>query len=604
MSSIIVPEQEVEAREYSIEDVAKNWSAADKLWLEIFDDRKIKVTKEWVHLEKIKCARDPIYFINQYCLVRNRAEDEAALPPGVKLYGDMIDLKTYPIQNFFLNTVMQEQNTCSIKTRQSGVSTVTGLFLLQQTTFRNNKEFIVISKSEKESIKFLGDVQIAYLYLPFFLRRKTIDGMLKKKDMYLGTKYNASSIKALTSGKGSGRSYTATILVMDEAAFIQGAGDIWAAASPTLTTTGGKAIIISTPWEEEGFFFDLVANCRSNRSVFKLVEIPWKSIPARDERWYARECAKLNHVASLIRTELDMGFISRGTPFFDMDIINKLPDVPLLAQVSEKVDFRDTIVDPFSFNEFEEQVSLPKSNWCNIIEFVEPGVKYLVGHDPADDGDSSDNGITVARFDGFPYKPPKIVFEMRSPNTVFSTLVDLSKYYNDAMVIVEKNRGFAVLNYFISQEEESRLFKRPNGDYGMLTNTATREMLLKLISKFFTIDTNDVSPILKYEVSGFKRDLKGKLKGVNGDDTIFSLGVILLALTLFPDILGVDGGEDVRLQLIRAIKGVGHGSRNIASSTIQGYLDGLRSRMGMMPEGQSIMGKNSKNKKYSISLPV
>lgn len=600
MSHIITPDEYLQPKEYSVEDIAKNWSAADKLWLEIFDYRRIKVTKEWVHQEKIKCARDPLYFINQYCLVRNRAEDEAALPPGVVLYGDMIDLKTYPIQDHFLTTVMQQQNTCSVKTRQSGVSTVTGLFLLQQATFRNNKLFIVISKSEKESIKFLDEVQTAYLYLPFFLRRKPRDGMLKKKEMDLGTEYNASSIKALTSGKGSGRSYTATILVMDEAAFIQGANDIWAAASPTLTTTGGKAVIISTPWEEEGFFYELVENCRANRSVFKLVEIPWRSIPARNEEWYARECAKLNHVASLIRTELDMGFITRGTPFFDMELIDKLPDAPVLASVTERTDFRDTVVDPFSFNEFEETVSLPKSNWCNVIEFVEPGVKYLVGHDPADDGDSSDNGIVVARFDGFPYKPPKVVLEMRSPNTVFGTLIDLSKYYNDAKVIVEKNRGFAVLNYFVSMEEEDRLFKRPNGDYGMLTNTATREMLLKLISKYFTIDTGDLTPILKYEVGGFKRDQKGKLKGTKGDDTIFSLGVLLLALTLFPDLLGVDGGEDTRIQLIKSLKGLGHGSRNIPTSTIEGYLEGLKSRMGFIQNNP----KRSKGKKYSQSLPM
>ena len=252
----------------SKEELTRDWSHADKLWLEIFDDRKIKVTKEWAHQELIKCAKDPMYFIDEYFLVRNRAESNDALPPGVKLYGDMIDLKMFPIQRQFLGTVINEQNTAAIKTRQSGISTVTGAFLLQQTTFRNNKEFIVLSKSEKESIKFLGEVQTAFLYLPFFLRRPPKDGQLRKKEMDLGSKYNFSSIKALTSGKGSGRSYTATILVMDEAAFIQGANDIWAAASPTLTTTGGKAVIISTPWEEEGFFFD--------KSFNKAIKLPAK----------------------------------------------------------------------------------------------------------------------------------------------------------------------------------------------------------------------------------------------------------------------------------------------------------------------------------------
>jgi len=602
MSKLLSLAEDEQKTILTIEDIAKNWSVADKLWMEIFDHRKIKVTKEWVHEEKIRCARDPLYFINNYCLVRNRAENIEALAPNIILYGDMIDLKTYPIQDTFLRSVMANQNTCSIKTRQSGVSTNTGLFLLHQTTFRNNKLFIVISKSEKESVKFLDEVQTAYLYLPFFLRRRLKDGILKKKEMDLGTEYNASSIKALTSGKGSGRSYTATILVMDEAAFIQGANDIWAAASPTLTTTGGKAVIISTPWEEEGFFYDLVENCRSNRSVFELIEIPWRSIPGRDEAWYARECAKLNHVASLIRTELDMGFINRGTPFFDLELVHKLPSVGIQASITDRSDFKEDIVDLYSFNEFEEQVSMPRSNWCNIIEYREPDIVYLIGHDPADDGDSSDNGIAVMRIDGFPYKPPKVVLEMRTPNMVFGTLVDLSKYYNNAMVVVEKNRGFAVLNYFVGVSEDHRLFKRPNGDYGMLTNTATREMLLKLISKFFTLDSDDISPILKYEVNNFKRDQKGKLKGTKGDDTIFSLGVALLALTLFPDLLGVDGGEDIRSRLIKDIMGLGTGSSKVPGFSVNNYIDGLRSRLGSVPKGQPKSPSHGDN--FGRTLPI
>jgi hypothetical protein len=241
------------------------WTQADKLWMKIFDHRGIKVTKEWAKDEVARCAEDHEYFIDTYCLIRNRAEDDDALPPGTIIYGDVIDFKLYGIQKEYLLAVIENQNTVAIKTRQSGVSLTTGLYLLKRGTFENNKEFIVISKSERESIKFLDELKFSQMYLPFFLRRK-IDGNMKK--LIFGNKYNHTLIRALPGGKDAGRSYTATMLVLDETAFIEHVDGIWSAASPTLSTTGGKAVLISTPWEDEGLFYDVVEGAREDINDF------------------------------------------------------------------------------------------------------------------------------------------------------------------------------------------------------------------------------------------------------------------------------------------------------------------------------------------------
>ncbi len=580
------------------------WTLADKLWQDIFEDRGVRVTKEWAKAEVRKCAKDPIYFINQYCLVRNRAEDTDALPPGCRIYGDMLDFVLFDIQAFYLKSLMEGQNIVACKTRQSGVSVSTGLFLLHQLTFRNNKEYIVISKSERESMKFLDDLKTAHRFLPFFLRRPAFES--NKKTLALGGEYNASYVRALTSGKGSGRSYTATMLIMDEAAFIPDAESIWAAASPILTTTGGKAVLISTPWEDQGLFFDVVEGARNKRNGFDLVEIPWTSIPGRDEDWYQRECEKLQHITHLIQTELDMRFIRRGTAFFPEDRVRELKSPPIKAQIKGNAWMPIGSENVMATNEFNEVVSFPTNGIGHVFDFYQPGTKYIVSHDPAEDGTKSKHAISVLDLSNFPSKSPRIVLEYMSAENVFGTLYDLTEYYQ-AKLVLEKNRGFAVTQHFISEGAESRLFVRPNGQVGIVTNTATREMLLKIVSKYISMDIDDIPPILKNEVLGFMTDSKGKLKGRAGDDMIFAVGIGMLALTLYPDLFGFcELTEDQRLKLIAQVKGMA--SRTISSNTTDILLDRIREGLGFQKElsqqARNLPNQTKEPPKFGLTLPM
>jgi len=561
--------------------VAKQkWTMADDIWMEIFKDRGVKITKEWIQSEIDKCRMSHEYFINQYVLIRNRAENNDALAPGTLIYGDVIDIKLYDIQCKYLNTVHNYQNTAAIKTRQSGVSLTTGLYLLKRATFENNKEFICISKSERESIKFLDEIKFSQMHLPFFLRRRQIGNM---KKMQLGNAYNSSILRALPGGKDAGRSYTATVLVLDETAFIEGVENIWTAAAPTLTTTGGKAVLISTPWEDEGLFFDIVGECRNNpaTSGFKLVEVPWRSIPGRDAAWYERECAKLQHVEDKIKTELDMQFISRGTKFFNIKAIDeKLPLPQLVTIVNESLDLHSADHQR-EFEELTNAVNMPMTGIGSIFEFPQPGSTYIVGHDPAEDGTSSCNGVSILKVDGFPTQHPKIVFEWRGKASVMNTMIDLCRHYNNAKACIEKNRGYAVIMHFISSEAESFLLQRPNGDYGLLTTTASRQILLKILNKFLVADVDYTTPLTREEANGFVRNSAGKLKGKKWDDALFSLGIALLGLVTYPDLLlpnFEDMGNDERLKLLGFLKEVTT-DKNLHLNAAERFVMDLRSRL-------------------------
>ena len=68
---------------------------------------------------------------------------------------------------------------------------------------------------------------------------------------------NGSEIHCLLSGKQSGdniRGFSPNLIIVDEAAFV--AEDAFAAIEPSLASTQGGLILISTPWGQQGFFYD------------------------------------------------------------------------------------------------------------------------------------------------------------------------------------------------------------------------------------------------------------------------------------------------------------------------------------------------------------
>ena len=552
---------------------------ADKLWREILLARGVNITREWIIAEVEKCRNDFVYFINNYCLIKNKAEDSSSLPPDTIIYGDVIDLKLFDIQAKYLRSVRDCMNTVAIKTRQSGISLTTGLYTLHKATFESNKEIVILSKSEREAIKFLDDVKFAHQYLPFFLRRQA-GGNMKK--LVLGNKYKHTIIRALPGGKSGARSYTASLLVLDEAAFIANVDDIWAGAAPVLSTTGGHAVMISTPWEDDGLFYETVEGARDNLNDFNLIEIPWTSIPGRDEKWYQAQCARLNYVEEKIKTELDMQFISRGTPFFKQDKLKEKGKAkPLVSILNEKIEIEETTVDVLGYDDLISSVSFPVLGKGYVYELPKPGSKYVIGHDPAEDGTKSRHGIVVFNVDGFPKRMPNVALEYASRSMVMDSLVDLGHFYNEAKVVVEKNRGYAVILHFGTVDSDELLFKRPNGQYGLVTNTASRQILLKLLAKYFTHDVDKIPIMLYDEAKGFVRNKAGRLKGKKFDDLLFASGMALLGLATYPDLLveSFEGDStDTRIQMLESLKNAAE-DREIPNTTTNRYIEELYKRL-------------------------
>ena len=97
---------------------------------------------------------------------------------------------------------------------------------------------------------------------------------------------NGCEVKAVASSKDALRGYTPTILVFDEAAYIEAGEDFWAASMAALST-GGKVILISTPNGHDPIYYSIYDQAVRKINDFKITELTWYHDPryAKDLRW-------------------------------------------------------------------------------------------------------------------------------------------------------------------------------------------------------------------------------------------------------------------------------------------------------------------------------
>jgi hypothetical protein len=82
----------------------------------------------------------------------------------------------------------------------------------------------------------------------------------------------------------NGREYYSNNILSSNCAFIDGVEEIWLSAQYTLST-GGRAIILSTPNGVGNFFHKIWVESEECKNNFKTIRLPWNLHPERDQSW-------------------------------------------------------------------------------------------------------------------------------------------------------------------------------------------------------------------------------------------------------------------------------------------------------------------------------
>jgi hypothetical protein len=357
-----------------------------------------KTLKEIIHDEYKKCVQDPIHFMRKYCIIQH--------PTQGKIYFNL-----YPFQEDSLTQISQNRYNIILKSRQLGISTLTAGYALWKMLFKADFNCLVIATKQDVAKNLVTKVRVMHENLPKWLRGQVLED--NKLSLRLT---NGSQIKAISSKGDAGRSEALSLLIFDEAAFIDKIDEIWTAAQQTLAT-GGDCIALSTPNGVGNWFHKQWVEATAG-GEFNNIKLHWTVHPDRDDKWRAKQTELLGE--KMAAQECDCDFISSGHTVVDGEIL----------QWYEQTYVKEPI----------EKRGFDGNYW--IWEYPNYSKNYMVVADVAR-GDSTD----YSAFHVFDTEQCKQVAEYKGKigTTEYGNmLIAVATEYNNALLVVENaNIGWA-----------------------------------------------------------------------------------------------------------------------------------------------------------------
>lgn len=417
--------------------------------------------KDIIKLEFQKCAQDPIHFMKKYCMIQHPVRGK-------------IPFHLYPFQETTLTDFHTHRYNIVLKSRQTGISTLVAGYSLWKMTFNEDFNVLIIATKQEVAKNLVTKVRVMNDFLPSWLKQTTTE------DNKLSLKYtNGSQIKAISSGADAGRSEALSLLVFDEAAFIKEIDDIWISAQSTLST-GGDAIILSTPNGVGNFFHKTWVEAEDGSNKFNPIKLHWTVHPERDQDW--RDEQEILLGAKGAAQECDTDFISSGDTVISPELL---------------MFYKETFVkEPMDKTGFDGNLW----KW----EYPEPNKAYIVVAD-------------VARGDAKDYSACHVI-EVESLTQVAeykgqlgtkefgNFLVALATEYNDALLVIENaNIGWAVIQQVIDRDYGNLFYMSKDLKYvdtqrqltnkyraeerkmvpGFSTTTKTRPLIISKLDLYF-----------------------------------------------------------------------------------------------------------------------
>jgi hypothetical protein len=455
--------------------------------------------REKIKEEFKKCAIDPAYFLSKYSYIQHPIRGRV-----------LFDL--YHYQRESLLEFDKYNYNIVLKARQIGISTLVAGYALWLMLFHKDKNILVIATKQETAKNLVTKVRFMHQNLPTWLRGSVLT------DNKLSLQFaNGSQIKAVASSPDAGRSEALSLLILDECAFIDDADIIWTAASSTLST-GGKAILLSTPNGVGNFFHKMWQQAESKQNEFNPILLDWRVHPDRDQVWRDRQTELMGEMQAI--QEHDASFIFSGNTVIPPEILEF---------------YKNTFIqDPVSKEGFDGNL------W--VWEYPLASKSYIVCAD-------------VARGDGEDYSTFHVIdietstqvaeYKGKVETKQFGNmLVSIATQYNDALLIPDNSsigwnaiqqiidRGYRNLFYMsrdlqyvdVEHQLSNKYYKEERGMVpGFMISQRTRPLIINRLKEYmlensFTIRSTRM--LSELETFIWKNGRPEALSGYNDDLTL------------------------------------------------------------------------------------
>lgn len=246
-------------------------------------------------------------------------EDFAPLT-WIRTSGSVKPFKPFEIQKKLIASICEHQYTIILKSRQVGASETVCSYLLCRALTEPGFAAVVFSKTATDSGALGKRIRAQAASIENSDIEFTTESNSELSFKGLGTIYFLPATPRAARGIPS-----VSVVVLDEAAFLDGADEIYTAAQPTMATLGDKAklILLSTPNGMGNMFANLWhGELDDGWNRFK---IHYSSIPiyATDPNWATKTKERAKLTERSWKQEYEMDFVASDAQVFPPELVEK-----------------------------------------------------------------------------------------------------------------------------------------------------------------------------------------------------------------------------------------------------------------------------------------
>ena len=257
-----------------------------------------------------KCVRDEKYFLRTYWHI--------AHPAYGRILFDLRDAQSEALTHWD-----NHRYSLTLKARQIGWSTLVAAHQFWLAFFTPDQNIIDLSRTEREAVQLLRKTKYGFSHLPSWMVDRGPRSLVEHQQrMFFG---NGSQIVSMPSASDPARGESATLIVVDEWAFLPNPEEAWSSIEP-VADVGGRIIGLSTANGSGNFFHHLWVGSSTGNNKFEPMFYPWSATEDRDDAWYESKVESMLpwQLAQEYPTTPEEAFVKSGNPVFDLDVLDEL----------------------------------------------------------------------------------------------------------------------------------------------------------------------------------------------------------------------------------------------------------------------------------------
>lgn len=346
--------------------------------------------------EFMKCSQDPIYFAEHHMKI-------------VNVDRGLLTISLYKYQKEIIRTALEHRWTVAECARQSGKTTAVTVFVLWYILFNPNKTVAILANKAETAREILSRIQLAYEHLPKWLQQGVIEWNKGSFELE-----NGSRVLAAATTSSNIRGYAINMLIIDEAAFIEGWEDFFTSVYPTITSGESTKLILISTVNGLNHFEQITTNARKGRNNYKLISVTWRDVPGRNKKWQMETLAAMNFDKEKFAQEYENRYLGSS----------------------------GTLIAGWKLTQLREQQELPLIQQEGISLYSKPDkTKTYIGVVDVSRGKLLDySTLQVIDVTAMPYKQV-LVFRSNTitPADFAGTINRIGRQYNDCAMLIEIN---------------------------------------------------------------------------------------------------------------------------------------------------------------------